>query len=106
MKFKAKYQSLLFVIVAIIIPPAISTISPSSKTKKGKLKQADTPKIGPQRDNVFDRNLIEAEPAGQHILLEHAAYYKNTSNRLFNGTVLGYVTPVITTTTKLHLACL
>lgn len=33
------------------------------------------------------------EPLAKDILVESGAYYKNTADRLFNGSVLGYVTP-------------
>lgn len=44
--------------------------------------------------NVFDRGLVDdEEPLGKDILVESGAYYKDTTDRNFNGTVLGYVTP-------------
>lgn len=52
-------------------------------------------KTGPIRESVFDRNLIEDEPSSKGILIENGAYYEDTSLRHFNGTVLGYVTPVM-----------
>lgn len=73
------------------------TLSPSNKSKKGnktgKEKELNI-KVGAQRYSVFDRNLIEDEPSARDILVECGSYYKDTENRLFNGTVLGYVTSV------------
>lgn len=69
-----------------------TTISPSSKGKK--VKAPKEIKTGAVDASVFDRNLVEEEPLANDILIENGAYYKDTSIRLFNSTVLGYVTPV------------
>lgn len=74
---------------------AYGTLSPSNKNKKAKSAKDVKVKSGPQPDSVIDRNLVEEEPMARDIIVENAAYYKDTKNRLFNGTVLGYVTPVI-----------
>lgn len=43
---------------------------------------------------MFDRNLVDDdEPLAKEIIIESGAYYKNTNDRHFNETVLGYVTP-------------
>ncbi|XP_037033847.1 chitinase domain-containing protein 1 [Bradysia coprophila] len=71
------------------------TLSPSNKSKKGSKTGKDKDfkiKLGPQQFSVFDRNLIEDEPSARDILVESGSYYEETENRLFNGTVLGYVT--------------
>lgn len=73
---------------------AHGTLSPSNKNKKAKSAKDVKVKSGPQPDSVIDRNLVEEEPMARDIIVENAAYYKDTRNRLFNGTVLGYVTPV------------
>lgn len=70
------------------------TISPSDKGKKAKLQKELKVNSGPIDQNVIERNLIEDEPSVKDILVENAAFYKNTSARLFNGPVLVYVTPV------------
>lgn len=71
-----------------------ATLSPSSKGK-GKAKEKElNVKIGAISESVFDRNLIDDEPSSKAILIENGAYYEDTSLRNFNGTVLGYVTPV------------
>lgn len=70
------------------------TISPSQKGKKTKSKKEITGKRGPIAESVIDRDLIEEEPSVKAIIEEHAAYYQNTSIRLFGGPVLAYVTPV------------
>lgn len=49
---------------------------------------------GPVDRNVFERGLVDDdEPLIKDILVESGAYYKNTKDRHFNGTILGYVTP-------------
>lgn len=70
------------------------TLSPSDKSKKGAKQKELKVKVGPEQYSVFDRNLIEDEPSPKDILVESGSYYKDTENRLFNGTVLGYVTSV------------
>lgn len=71
-----------------------STISPSDKGKKAKASKELKVNSGPIDQNVIERNLIEDEPSAKDILVENAAYYQNTSARLFDGPVLVYVTPV------------
>lgn len=70
------------------------TISPSDKGKKAKAQKELKVNSGPVDQNVIERNLIEDEPAAKDILIESAAYYRNTSASLFDGPVLVYVTPV------------
>lgn len=49
---------------------------------------------GPIASNVYDRNLVEdEEPLAKDILTENGAYFEDTTDRHFNGTILGYVTP-------------
>lgn len=83
-------------IIGLCITQSWSTLSPSSRDKnKGKVKNKELKlKKGPVSESVFDRNLVEDEPSGVDILVENAAYYKETNERHFNGTVLGYITPV------------
>lgn len=70
------------------------TISPSDKGKKSKAVKELKVKSGPIDQSVFERNLIEDEPFAKDILVESGAYYRNTTARRFDGSVLGYVTPV------------
>lgn len=73
-----------------------STLNPS-KNKKGKQKSQEAiVKInkGPVDKSVYDRNLVDNEPMAADILSEANTYYENTHLKNFNGTVLGYVTPV------------
>lgn len=91
MEFSIQSIFIAFFITISLATLSNATISPgrsgkNKQTKQFKLKQ------GPQEDNVFDRNLIDEEPAARDIIIENAAYYKDTSIRRFNGTVLGYVT--------------
>lgn len=73
---------------------ADSTLSPSDKGKKAKTQKEIKVNSGPIDRNVIERNLIEDEPAAKDIIIENAAYYRNTSSRLFDGPTLVYVTPV------------
>lgn len=82
----------IFTLLAVILHLNDATLSPSKKGKKV-VKELKTKK-GPQSTSVIDRNLIEEEPVARDILLEHATYFRDTDLKLFNGTVLGYVTPV------------
>lgn len=85
-------SSIIYTIYVTIIIEA--TISPSSKGKKAKTVKEIKVNSGPIDKNVFQRNLIEDEPFAKDILVENAAYCKDTKKRLFEGQVLGYVTPV------------
>lgn len=68
------------------------TISKSDKTKSKSKLNVKTGKID---KTVFDRDLVtQDEPSSKSILMESGAYYQDTALRNFNGTVLGYVTPV------------
>lgn len=80
------------------IPSIGTTISPSSKGKKGKTPKELKINVGPIGESVFDRGLIDDEPMSNDILIENGAYYKHTNVRNFNNTVLGYVTPVSSVT--------
>lgn len=68
------------------------TLSPDSKSKS-KLKESKFLR-GPQDNDVFALDLVSPEPLPKDILMHHDAYYKDTALRHFNGTTLGYVTPV------------
>lgn len=93
---KAAFVWSIFVFICVSYVLLVdATLSPSNKNKKPKSGKDIKVKSGPQPDSVFDRNLVEEEPMARDIIVENAAYYKDTKNRLFNGTVLGYVTPVI-----------
>lgn len=70
----------------------IATISPGDKNKSQ--QKVIRAKKGPVELDVFERKLIDLEPSPQEILMENAAYCKSVGKRHFNGTVLGYVTPV------------
>lgn len=72
-----------------------ATINPS-KNKKTKQKTTSEVKInkGPQERSVYERNLVDHEPLASEIISEAHTYYKDTSLKNFNGSLLGYVTPV------------
>lgn len=86
--------SLVLTLVLLITIEA--TLAPKAKgANKKTIKQKEFKVInGPQEENVFDRNLVEEEPASRDIISDNAAYYRRTDKKLFNGTILGYVTPV------------
>jgi len=68
------------------------TLSPDSKSKS---KHRESKFLrGPQDNDVFGLDLISSEPLPKDILMNNEAYYKDTALRHFNGTTLGYVTPV------------
>jgi chitinase domain-containing protein 1 len=90
--------------VCVILIAAIATVSSTlnpSKNKKGKQKTEKVVNVkinkGPQEKSVYDRNLVDNEPLASAIISEAHTYYHDTSLKNFNGTVLGYVTPVIET---------
>lgn len=68
------------------------TLSPNSKSKS-KNKESKFLR-GPQDNDVFSLDLVSPQPSPKEILMHHEAYYKDTALRHFNGTTLGYVTPV------------
>uniref|UniRef100_A0A182PPI9 Chitinase domain-containing protein 1 n=1 Tax=Anopheles epiroticus TaxID=199890 RepID=A0A182PPI9_9DIPT len=71
---------------------AFATLSPSDKNKNKKVKELKV-KTGPQPTNVYDRGLVQGEPSAKDIIVENAAYFQDTSLKLFEGKVLGFVTP-------------
>lgn len=85
---------LLILLINVISVTVNATIGPPKNKKQKKKEKELVVKSGPQKESVFDRNLIEEEPVVKDILIENAAYYKDTSKRNFNSTILGYVTPV------------
>lgn len=84
-------QTSLYICVICLFTFSSSTLSPSNK--KSKTKELKV-KSGPQDESVFDKDLIDEEPSSKDILIECNGYYKETNLRLFNSTILGYVTPV------------
>lgn len=87
---------ILTILTLIVFTSA--TLNPS-KNKKGKSKATPEAKVnsGAVDKNVFDRNLVEIEPQSTSIISEANTYYRETGLKNFNGTVLGYVTPVKST---------
>ena len=86
---------IILLISVLFINAVASTLSPS-KNKKGK-QQKDKEliiKTGPVEKNVYERELVIEEPTGNSIVIESGTYFKETGLKNFNGTVLGYVTPV------------
>ncbi|CRK90630.1 CLUMA_CG004332, isoform A [Clunio marinus] len=86
-----------YILLILLISCVSSTLNPS-KNKKGKTKSSKQEanfKVnkGPQEQSVYERNLVNNEPLASDIISEAHTYYKDTSLKNFNGTVLGYVTP-------------
>lgn len=97
----------VLLLVSLLATLGTATLTPSNKKRTAAAGNANTkkpkappkePKVnsGPQEQNVFERELVQEEPSSRDIYMEHATYSKNTDVRQFNGTVLGYVTPVST----------
>lgn len=86
---------LLLLLSVLIINTVGATLSPS-KNKKGKQQKEKELilKVGPVEKNVYERELVIEEPTGNSIVIESGTYFKETGLKNFNGTVLGYVTPV------------
>lgn len=72
-----------------------ATLTPKSPRSNKEAKE-DSVKIlsGPVNQTVIDRNLLTKSPSSKHILQNHQAYYKDTTESNFEGLVLGFVTPV------------
>lgn len=82
-------------IIALIASFVSATINPAKNKKTKQKTQAEAKiNVGPQEKSVYERNLVENEPLASEILAESGTYYRETSLKNFNGTVLGYVTPV------------
>lgn len=88
-------RQLKFFALVAFVTGVLGTLGPSN-TKKGKQKTSPEIKMneGPVEKNVFERLLVEQEPLASSIISEGKTYFKDTSVKNFNGTVLGYVTPV------------
>ncbi|PSN40598.1 Chitinase domain-containing protein 1 [Blattella germanica] len=79
---------LLFLVVACVE----STLS-SGDAKKEKSKKVIKEKKGRVKKNVIDRGLVVEDPLPENIISEYKTYYEKVTTKLFNGHVLGYVTP-------------
>lgn len=85
-------------VIALILLTCVSATINPSKNKKGKQKSSDVNvKVnkGPQEKSVYDKNLVDNEPLASEIIAEANTYYRETYIKNFNGSLLGYVTPVI-----------
>lgn len=85
----------VYLVIIALITCSSATLGPS-KTKKGKQKISQDIKIndGPVYENVFERGLVTEDLLANRIVAEANTYFVDTSIKNFNGTVLGYVTPV------------
>lgn len=93
--FIMKYQLLIcLIVISSVTLPSKATIAPPDKNKKSKPAKELKVNKGPVEKNVFDRYLVQDEPASESIIKHSGTYYKNTSARLFDGPTLGFVTPV------------
>lgn len=82
------------VVICCILSIVSGTLTPKNKKEKNSKQKELKVKVGPVGESVFERNLVDEEPLANSIIIENGAYFKETSERLFNGTILGYVTPV------------
>lgn len=94
--FFNNYNIILFLLI-LYVSLSNCTLSPT-KTKDKKIRDV---KRGPLDISVFDRNLISDKPNSKDILRENQAYFENTNVKNFNGSILGYVTPV----SNIYLYC-
>lgn len=90
-KRKTYNQYYLTIIILIFVNVFLSESTLSPTRNKDKIRDV---KRGPIDVSVFDRNLISDKPNSKEILRENQAYFENTDVKNFNGTILGYVTPV------------
>lgn len=77
-----------------LIEQSSATLNPNSKKNKQKTPQDIKMNSGPVHQNVFERDLVEAEPLASTIVSEAHTYFEMTGLKNFNNTCLGYVTPV------------
>jgi hypothetical protein len=94
--FSIMKRLLNYVLIAILIASASATINPSNNKKNKQKTTGDDvkEKSGPQDKSVYERNLVDNEPLASDIIAEAGTHFKETGLKNFNGTVLGYVTPV------------
>jgi len=88
-----KYQLSVVLLVPLLAISVHSTLTPNSKKSKKNPPEVKM-NSGPVNLDVFERGLVDAEPQSLSIIQEANTYYRETSLKNFNGTVLGYVTPV------------
>ncbi|XP_037806542.1 chitinase domain-containing protein 1 [Lucilia sericata] len=81
----------LIIFTCLLVGKVDATISPGDKSQKQ--PKPLKVKTGPRDESVFDLDLIDIEPSAKEILINSGSYYKDTTARRFNGTVLGFVTP-------------
>jgi len=84
---------LLLAVLLLLLTCVLGTLAPDSQKPKGKPKESSL-RGGPQDNDVFDLGLVNPEPLAKDIVTNHRGYFKETGLRRFNGTTLGYVTPV------------
>lgn len=88
------YQ-ILILHLAIIIVICNGTISPGkTRSKKKSSLQSIDAFEGVRNQSLQELKLIKPDTTSKDILTYHGTYHRNISQRHFNGTVLGYLTPV------------
>lgn len=84
-----RHLSVILCVVYLLGLVVDGTISPSDKKKSRAVKP-----LSPGASTVFDRNLVTDTVKVDDILKHHKSYCINsTTAKLFQGSVLGYVTP-------------
>lgn len=88
-------KSQFFMLFLLLVVVVNGTLYPSDKRRQTvKPMREFIVRTGPVDKNVIDRNLIEEEPSPEDIIIESGAYYKNTSLKNFQGTLLACLQPV------------
>lgn len=91
-------------LLLLLLTTVRRTLAPDSHKSKSKTKESAL-RGGPQDQDVFDLGLVSPEPLAKDIVSNHRGYFKETGLRRFNGTTLGYVTPVSRGRTPTFCAC-
>lgn len=89
-----KIYTVVCVFVLLYYNFSYATISPGKSGKSSKSKPSYRERKGPVNLSVIERNLVQEEPSIKDIISNYQTFHDDTSRRYFNGTVLGYVTPV------------
>lgn len=84
----------ILIILIIYLNFNESTLTPKSpKSKKKEKKDEEPAVVGPQDENVFDKNLVTDPPLVKDILNHYSSYSRDRS-KYRTKKALGYVTPV------------
>jgi len=92
-----------FILFVLLNVAGITDSTLSAKDRKKKNKESKEPsskpvkftpsQSGPSDSSVQTKGLVTPELTAKDVLEHYNSYYRGTDFKLFNGTVLGYVTP-------------